>query len=339
VKKFNNILTINNLAAGYKNSGRHAVNIFKGISANAASGELIALTGKNGSGKSTLLKVLAGILQPTGGSVEINGLDLINYSRKDLARLLGYVSTEPVRVPNMTVYELVMLGRFPFSNWVGTISGNDSLVVEKAIVDCGIDRLAHRYLSEISDGERQRAMIARILAQDVSILLLDEPTAYLDLTGKYEILELLHSITRKGKCVIYSTHDISIAISQSDKMWLMTGNDIKEGAPEDLIITGSFEPLFHSQSVQFNTDDGSFVFSREPKGEVYVSGEGIKAVWTKKAIVRAGYRISERKCFPEIVIPANDAENWQLVNDKDRTIKAETIYDLIRNICNREIGS
>ena len=169
----------------------------------------------------------------------------------DLAQKVGYISTEIVKVSNMRVYDLVALGRFPHTNWIGKIDMKDHEAIMDAIEKTSMKPLYRKFVSELSDGERQKAMIARILAQDTGIMIMDEPTAFLDIGSKYEILHLMHHLSDKSnKTIIFSTHDLQMAISQSDKIWLILDNELIEGAPEDLMIAGAFDHLFDSSCCQ-----------------------------------------------------------------------------------------
>ena len=178
---------------------------------------------------------------------------------------------------------------FRSTNWTGKIDSGNHEAIMDALEKTGMVGLIKRFVSELSDGERQRAMISRILAQDTGIMIMDEPTAFLDIGSRYEILHLLHVLAQKnGKTIIFSTHDLHLAISQSDKIWLILDNKLLEGAPEDLLIDGAFDHLFDSSYVQFNSDNGTFSFKKEDRGEIYLEGKGKLRHWTEKAINRAG---------------------------------------------------
>jgi iron complex transport system ATP-binding protein len=325
------ILTFDSLKIGYA-SGRQKNILLPPLSASAGRGELIALIGKNGIGKSTLLRTITGLQEPLGGEISYNGRNILEYSRMELAREVGYISTESIKVSNMSVYDLVALGRFPHTNWTGIIdSGNHNSIMD-AIEKTGMSALKNRLVSELSDGERQRAMIARILAQDTDIMIMDEPTAFLDIGSKYEILHLMHLLARESeKTIIFSTHDLNIAMSQSDKIWLILDNKLIEGAPEDLMIDGAFDHLFDSSPVQFNTDDGTFSFRTDDRGTIFVEGDGKLRNWTIKAINRAGFSVSENKTIPFITIPSAANSNWQLTTESN-SAAFQSIYELVNRL-------
>jgi len=234
------ILSLNSLKIGYV-SGNNKKVLLPPLNACAKNGELIAVIGRNGIGKSTLLRTLAGLQPSLGGEIIFNGKNITGYSRIDLAQNVSYISTEIVRVSNMSVYDLVALGRFPHTNWLGKINKENHEAIMDALNKTSMSGFCDRFVSELSDGERQRAMIARILAQDTGLMIMDEPTAFLDIGSKFEILNLMHLLSQKyGKTIIFSTHDLHMAISQSDKIWLVLNNGLIGGAPEDLMIEGAF---------------------------------------------------------------------------------------------------
>lgn len=322
------IVGIVSLEIGYTSGSKRKV-LLPPLNAKASRGELISVIGRNGIGKSTLLRTLTGIQASLGGDIFYFGKNIREYSRIDLARIVGYISTEPVKVSNMSVYNLVALGRFPHTGWTGRIDSDNHNVIMDAIEKTGMQDFTSRYIYELSDGERQRAMIARILAQDTSVMIMDEPTAFLDIGNKYEILHLMHALSREsGKTIIFSTHDLQMAISQSDKIWLIPGNGLEEGAPEDLLIKGSFEHLFETSPVEFNAEQGTFLFKSGRRGSIYIEGEGIMRHWTERAVSRAGFSISEIPSEPSVTVPG-DEKCW-ILNTGGVDRKFDSIYEMIR---------
>ncbi len=278
------ILSLNSLRIGYS-EGKTGNILLPPLNASARRGEMIALIGRNGIGKSTLLRTIAGLQPPLGGDIVYSGKSIREYSRNDLARTIGYISTEIVKVSNMRVYDLVALGRYPYTNWFGKIDpGNHEIIID-AIEKTGMSALSWRFVSELSDGERQKAMIARILAQDTGILVMDEPTAFLDIGSKFEILHLMHLLSQEsGKTIIFSTHDLNVAMSQADKIWLIIDNQLIEGAPEDLMLQGAFEHLFDSSAYQYNSETWNiFVYNRQ-QGRNKCCRRGNHASLYKKSI-------------------------------------------------------
>jgi iron complex transport system ATP-binding protein len=327
------ILKLDSLKIGYK-TGKEEILLLPPLTASAKSGELIAVIGRNGIGKSTLLRTLTGLQKSLGGEIIINGRNIKDYSRMELAQKAGYISTEIVKVSNMSVYDLVALGRFPHTNWIGKIEASDNEIIIDALEKTSMTSYCNKLVSELSDGERQKSMIARILAQDTGIMIMDEPTAFLDVAGRYEILHLMHKLSyNNNKTIIFSTHDLQMAISQSDKIWLILDDKLIEGAPEDLMIAGAFDKLFHSSAVQFNSEDGTFSFRSDSKGSIFIDGDGNKRYWTEKAINRAGFTVSKEKTSPFILIPSESNERWQL-SDHDSLREFSSIYELIAVLSN-----
>jgi iron complex transport system ATP-binding protein len=325
------ILSIEEVLIGFI-TGKTVHPILPPLTAGAGKGELIAVIGRNGIGKSTLLRTIAGLQKPIGGDIFYGNRRINEYSRMELAQNVSYISTEVLRPGNMTVYELVALGRYPYTNWTGRINNENNEAILDALNKCSIASFSDRLVGELSDGERQRAMIARILAQDTGIMVMDEPTAFLDVSGRYEILHLMHNISRKSsKSIIFSTHDLQSAVSQADKIWLMLDDMLIEGAPEDLMIKGSFDKLFNLPAIQFNSVNGTFTFQTGEKGKIHIKGDGIRKYWIEKAINRAGYISSATMTDPFIIILQEENEGFVLVQ-KGREIGFSSVYDLLNHI-------
>jgi iron complex transport system ATP-binding protein len=330
-----NILSIKELEIGYV-SGKSKKTLLPPLNAVAGKGELIAIIGRNGIGKSTLLRTLTGLQPCIAGSIFYYGKEINEYSRLDLAREVGYISTEIIKVSNMRVYDLVALGRFPHTNWIGKIEPEDDAIINNALQKTSMSAFCNKYVSELSDGERQKVMISRILAQDTGIMIMDEPTAFLDIGSKYEILHLLHQLSRQNqKTIIFSTHDLQMAVSQADKIWLVLDDHLIEGAPEDLIISGAFDHLFDSSPVKFNTENGTFTFRGEERGLFYIEGEGIICHWTEEAVKRSGFGISDVKTFPYIKVISGNINKWQLVSATESAC-FDSLYKLILYLTSKQ---
>ncbi|MDR0814354.1 MAG: ABC transporter ATP-binding protein [Bacteroidales bacterium] len=273
------------MSVGYRQQA-----LLSGIRLAAAEGELVALIGRNGTGKSTLMRTLARLQPRIAGEVLLSGKPTQDFSKTEWAEQLSIVSTDAVGVSHLTVRQLVAFGRFPYTNWLGKLTAQDLSKVDEAMQLVGIAHLAHKNLHETSDGERQRAMIARTLAQDTGIILLDEPTAFLDMPNKYELVWLLHRLTReKRKTIIFSTHDLNIAMQGADKLWLIADNRICEGAPEDLALNGQFNGIFEGSNLNFNDTNGEFLIRHRQTTPIFLAGKGKSAFWTQKALERNGY--------------------------------------------------
>ena len=323
------ILSVEALKIGFQRRNEK-YDLLPPLNACAHNGDLIAVIGRNGIGKSTLLRTIAGLQPALGGNILFNGKSISDYSRLQLAKEVGYISTEVVKVSNMTVYDLVSLGRYPHTNWIGKIDSYNHEKITDALESTSVSCFSNRFISELSDGERQRAMIARLLAQDTGIMVMDEPTAFLDTGSKYEILHLLGQLAhKKEKTIIYSTHDLQMAIRQSDKIWLILDDKLIEGAPEDLILAGVFDHLFDKSHVLFNSDDNSFSFINIERGYICLEGEGVEKKVLEKALSRAGYSISNKGPFPKIKITGT--KNYDYYHsDSDPIRNFGSIYDLVR---------
>ncbi len=221
-------------------------------------GELTALVGRNGTGKSTLLRTIAALAKPQEGTITINGKDVARLSMRQVASQIAFVSTDDVRVQNLHVWDVVSLGRAPYTNWVGRLTEEDKAKVRESLELVGMGGFAEAAMDSLSDGERQRVMIARALAQDTPIILLDEPTAFLDLPNKYEICLLLKRLAhREGKCILFSTHDLSIAIELCDTIAMIEGGKFHYGTAEMLIENGAMGRIFESAQIEFDRERGN----------------------------------------------------------------------------------
>jgi len=319
------------LSIGYRNRNRIS-EVMKGLSLSARRGELVALIGRNGTGKSTLLRTLVGLQPPLGGSVALDGHLIGEIGLSQLPRLVSFASTEPVALHNIRVRDVVSLGRFPYTNWIGTLTYEDKKAVSVALEATGLSGLADRSIDGISDGERQRALIARSLAQDTGLLVMDEPTAFLDLPSRYGIVSLLRKLTReKGKCVIYSTHDLDTAINEADRIWLMTGDTVSEGAPEDLMLTGVLARAFESPMLSFSITDGAFSFVRSRQTGIALEGKGKAAKLTARALARCGYTTDPQAPLNVRVNEIAGTTEW-IVTGGGANERYASLYDLVTHL-------
>lgn len=222
-------------------------------SAHFECGRMTALLGRNGTGKSTLLRAIASLGEVQGGAIKIGGRELSELSNADLARMVAFVNTERVSVEAMTAYDLVAVGRSPYTDWSGRLRGSDHEVIERSIRIAGVEHLADRYVDTLSDGECQRVMIAKALAQDTPAILLDEPTSYLDMPNRYELCTLLGRLAHdEGKCVLFSTHELDIALTLSDNIALVDTPQLLYMPTREMIASGSIERLFDSPYIRFD---------------------------------------------------------------------------------------
>ncbi len=325
-----NILKIDNLKIGYPTKSNGLNILFDDINLHGNSGELIALVGKNGVGKSTLLRNITGLQKPIDGKIQFFGKQRDEYSRTDFARMVSFVSTEIVNITNLSVFDLVSLGRFPHTNWFGKLNSVDIMKSKRALEMVGMRGFERKNINEISDGERQRVMIARTLAQDTKVIVLDEPTAFLDLPNKYEIVHLLNQLSKKeNKTIIFSTHDLNIAIQEADKIWLMLENEIAEGAPEDLILNDTFNQIFDQSKLSFDKVKGDFRMQRKHSESIGLIGEGTYYTWTKKALERLNFKVEKgNKAIQHIKIDFKDDQCVWKLNDENTKQEFNSLYEL-----------
>ncbi len=310
-------LRTQSLVVGFTAPGRAPAVVAGPIDVELRPGELACLVGPNGAGKSTLLRTLAGMQAPLQGHVRLNGDDLQRLRPTTLARRLAVVLTERVDVGNLSAFALTALGRHPYTDWTGALSANDETVVRRALAGVGAAGLAARPVSELSDGERQKVMIARALAQEPEVLILDEPTAFLDLPRRVEILQLLHRLARETRtAIVLSTHDLDLALRVADRLWLMPSNGaLLTGLPEQLALNGSLAAAFQGEGVEFDPALGAFRIQRQPCGPIGLAGEGAAALWTARALERLGFEVvAEGEPAPALVgvSAANGAARWSV---------------------------
>ena len=261
-KPLKNTIEVKNVSIGY-NKKKHSQIVLEDISFSSEKGELISIVGTNGIGKSTLLKTLARIQPQLQGEMLLKNKAFKEYSTLDFATQLSVVLTEPPSSKNITVKELVSLGRHPYTNWIGILTEVDEKIIKESLLDTDTINLAEKKCSELSDGQLQRVMIARALVQNTSIILLDEPTTHLDIYHRAYILKLLKDLAiKKKKTIIFSTHEIDLAIQVSHKMIVMTKEKIYFDKPDKLIKSGCFENLFPSETIRFDHELKQFILKK-----------------------------------------------------------------------------
>ena len=322
------MIHLEDLAIGYK-AGKHVRTVASGITGDIRAGELTCLLGANGAGKSTLLRTLSAFQPRLQGVVSVDGRDINECSAKQLARLVGVVLTERVDLPNMTVTDVVALGRNPHTGFWGTLESDDRRAVDEAIELVGIAELAHRRLNTLSDGERQKAMIAKALAQQTPVILLDEPTAFLDYPSKVEVLLLLHRLSRQaGKAIFLSTHDLELALQVADRLWLLgEGGEVSEGTPEDLALNGTLARLFSRDSVVFDEATGAFAIRFECNRQAQLVGNDRRCAMVRKALRRIGIEATDSK-EPRLAIVVGE-EGYRVCLDGTAAGSAATIEQLL----------
>ena len=241
------------LSVGYRDGGKER-RLLTGLNVHLAEGQLVALLGRNGAGKSTLLRALTGSDTPLSGRVEFRGVDVSTLTALERARLVGLVSTDRIQAGGLTVRELVGMGRQPYTGFLGRLGDEDKNRVAEGMDAVGITAKADSYLSSLSDGERQKAMIARVLVQRTPLIVLDEPTAFLDVASRIEIMGLLRRLAHEGdRSVLLSSHDVSQSLQLADRLWIITDDgQLLDGTPRELVNCGAMDRVFGSRLVRFN---------------------------------------------------------------------------------------
>ncbi len=316
-------MATNALAVGYKSGRSKRTLVLQDLDLELQRGEFVCMLGPNGAGKSTLLRTLGKMQPMLAGSVEIEGQSIGSLSRHVLAKLLSVVLTQRLTVGHLTAYELIGLGRYPYTGWAAGLTSQDHKIIQWAIGATRSNNLAARDISELSDGERQRVMIARALAQQPAVMLLDEPTAFLDLPTRVEITGLLKRLTREtGLAVLLSTHDLDLALRSADTLWLITpDHKVERGAPEDLILRGELQSTFASSELYFDSDIGGFRPRTPATGNALLIADGLAGRWMRRALEREGFRVLDSPLAGEeidVEIVADDSDetststSWRL---------------------------
>ena len=287
------VIETNNLSIGYMLKGGRRKCVHETLDLRLYAGEVTCLLGLNGAGKSTLLRTLCGFQPPLAGEILLDGKPLAAYTQGEFSRKVGVVLTEKTNAGGITVYELVALGRHPYTGFFGRLGQEDKTIIETSLQAVGIAHKAGNYVSELSDGERQKAMIAKALAQQCPIILLDEPTAFLDVTSRIETMVLLHDLAvERQKAILLSTHDLDLAIQLGDCLWLQERErPMVCGTPEDLILSGAFDTFFNKGEIGFDSRTGK-LHIKAPSIPVGVEGEELLAHWVGNALIRNGFKPS-----------------------------------------------
>jgi len=240
------ILEASGLTIGYRHAGRKPTVLASGLNLILKKGQVTGLLGPNGSGKSTLLRTLSGLQPAIEGTIQVMGNPVISRNVRQTARILSIVLTERIEVRNLSVFDMVAMGRYPHNNWMGRISQADRKIIDKALSQVHLSGYASQLVDELSDGEQQRVLIARALAQDTPLIILDEPTAHLDLPNRISTMHLLKSLADEtGKSILFSSHDLDLALMVADILWLLKkGGEMLTGTPDSLMQANAFEQVF-----------------------------------------------------------------------------------------------
>jgi iron complex transport system ATP-binding protein len=337
-------LNVKNLKIGYKNH-KTEIPIGPEINFSIKNGELAMLIGQNGIGKSTLLKTLCKLIPNISGHITINSTNIEEISIKQLASQIAFVSTANNIPFRISIFDMVALGRSPYLNWIGRLDKKDIEIVNSAIEDMELTKLKDKSFLEVSDGERQKALIARALSQNTPVIILDEPTAYLDLLNKYNIIHRLANIAHEqGKAILLSTHDLNIALAEADKMLIMFPDKFVEGAPEDLQLKNYINEIFKNK-LNIDPVTGVIKKNKTPKASVRIIGEKINRTvfhLTQNAMERIEIMPVKEDENAEILvkIEKTDSEYRWLIERINTSIPCKNIYELcleLKKIINSEI--
>ncbi len=313
------LLVTRSLSVGYKSSYSN-ITLLTGLNLEIQKGEIISLMGPNGCGKSTLIRTLTGLISPIDGVIIIEGKNISEMPSSVKAELMGVVLTEPVFEKNLTVYDIVSMGRYRYSGWLGQIDTTDKQVIDEAISQVGLKKKVHNRLSELSDGEKQRALIAKVLTQDVDLIILDEPTSFLDLPNRMELLILLKKLAHKmGKGILLSTHELNLAMQISDKIWLIDrqGN-LNRTLPEELILSDILDKTFGNDHINFLPQTASFELVPSNNYQIYVKGKGILVTSVSRMIKRLGFIHSEDEKTSNMIIETKEGSFKSIDNGKEQ---------------------
>lgn len=326
------IVETRSLAIGYRSSGTERT-IASHLDLQLTPGSLVCLLGSNGAGKSTLMRTLSGLQPALTGEITIDNRPLDDLKPAELAQKLSLVLTDRIDAGNLTAREVVALGRTPYTGWLGTLTKDDHSQIAHSIEQTGITPLLDRHMHQLSDGERQKVMLARALAQDTPLILLDEPTAHLDLPNRVEMMRLLHTLARDmHKAILLSTHELDLALQTADELWLMhPDGKILAGLPEDLVLSGAFEATFARNGFSFDRTTGTFIIHQPAdNAQICLEGAAKPLFWVKRALEREGLGISAHRDAP-CLIKVFEMENGfeAEITFQNKQVKVSSVQALI----------
>ncbi|MDA0347796.1 MAG: ABC transporter ATP-binding protein [Verrucomicrobia bacterium] len=287
-------------------------------------GRFVCLLGPNGTGKSTLIRTLGGLQPSLAGKVLLNNTPIEDLEPRDRAKMVSLVLTDMLPVGIFSVFSFVALGRHPHTRWNGSLTEIDHEKIDWSIKAAKADSLTERHVGELSDGERQKVLMARALAQGSPIMLLDEPTAFLDIVRRIELIHTLRNLAhQESMSILLSSHDLELALQCADELWLLSEDgSISTGSPEHLALTGKLNELFGSEALDWDSSQGSFQARQKPCLHARLSGEGPEYLWTQRALKRLGYGLSETEpAYLEIKISTHPSTNkWTVTFGKDEVL-------------------
>jgi iron complex transport system ATP-binding protein len=330
------ILHTQGLSIGYTTGKKKLRPVAGPLSLQLQAGELICLLGPNGCGKSTLLRTLSGLQPSLAGHIEIEGEDLARLKPAAIARKISLVLTDKVHAGNLDVYSLISLGRYPYSGWLGRLSPADKAAIDHAISATHTGLFLDRKIDSLSDGECQKVMLARAIAQDTPLIILDEPTAHLDLPSRIQLMRSLHQLARDtDKAILISTHELDLALQVADQIWLMDSEGhLEAGLPEELILNGAFQQAFDKDGISFDAATGAFHIHTVSRENLSFTGDSIAAFWTRKALIRMGYQLTlEAEAVRKIIVGNAGTQTRWIIQDKAGTTSSyDTLTEFLKAI-------
>ena len=328
------VIRLQNLSIGYQTSRKRKV-VASPLNASLNKGEMTCLLGANGTGKSTLMRTICNFIPALNGNILLNDKLISKLSELDLARQISVVLTDKISIPNATLFELVAFGRSPFTGFLGKLTAEDKAIVNQSIERCGIAHKKHDLISSLSDGERQKATIAKALAQNTPYILLDEPTAFLDLPAKVEIMQLLRTLASSGKSILMSTHDLDLALQMADRLWIINQEKLIVGSPEDLILENAFQDIFSKGGIIFDNKTGLFKIDYQYSKTFKVKGHGFKYVLLRRAFSRKSISLEQAVSEDENFITINNKadKTFSLYINHQLFIESNSIEEIVKNAC------
>ncbi|MBP6284988.1 MAG: ABC transporter ATP-binding protein [Paludibacteraceae bacterium] len=321
------ILSTKDLCIGYKHR-----KLLDKLNVDLYKGEVICLIGKNGCGKSTLIRTLCGLQDALSGTITINGKAIQKLSYHEKAQLISVVLTDKVHTDSLTVSQIVALGRHPYTNWLGNLTEKDEGIVGQSIASVHLEHKKDDLYTKLSDGEKQRVMIAKALTQDTPIIFLDEPSAHLDVPNRMEIMILLQQLAKNTeKTILLSTHELDLALQTADKLWLMNDQNIHIGIPEDLVLSNIVEENFSSSFYYFNRYTGNFNMHYASDKSICIKGDAYLVYWTTRALNRIGYTVDENA---PITISITEPNTWvvETANSKNTLSSVESVLYFLQYV-------
>lgn len=317
------VIETHDLTIGYKTKVIHSH-----LNLKLRGADLTSILGVNGSGKSTLIRTLCGFIPPLAGKIFIMGREITTYTKEELSSILSVVLTERVSDGGLTVYEIVAMGRYPYTGFFGKLSDRDREVIERSIRDVGVWDMRDLFISELSDGERQKVMIAKSLAQESKIIILDEPTSFLDLRSRMETISLLRRLAvEKGMTFLLSLHDLELSLQYSDSLWIMShGDGVICGQTEEMVLSGAINKAA-GDSLLFDIETG--IFRQLRRGVKKVRYEGEDLLWVKNALTRVGYTICDSE--HELIIRVKDYNSIDVIKS-GKSVSCKSIDEMLKKI-------